>query len=270
VTLAETVAVEADHPDALTVGLIQDDDVETLDEIKIVSDLPSIYEKIIANKRKASESIEMEEATSEERPDPGFRIYHVDSATRELTEVPPYTSPGEFFQMKAEGKLSASSKVNDDDDDDDDVNQIVSNVGEESQPLSDGYTAIREAYGEGSTEEATAESTRRARMSNRVKTSEIDESKIGAMVMPSRSSVLPLVSPSSHTHSDDRQSSKVVKPSGVITATADARLIDDGSDEKTYDGYQAIQQANSASSREEELRLMKKARMENRSKSKLS
>lgn len=43
--------------------------------------------------------------------------------------------------------------------------------------------------------------------------------------------------------------------------------IDDGSDEKTYDGYQDIQQANSASSREVELRLMKEARQANRAKS---
>ncbi|KAL7441338.1 hypothetical protein ACHAXH_005796 [Discostella pseudostelligera] len=261
VTLAETTAVEADHLDAFTVGLIQDADVETKDEVD-KSDLSSIYAKIKANKRKASESIEMEEAIEEERPDPGFRIYHVDSVTGELLEVPPYTSPGEFFQMKAEGKLS-SSKFDDSD------NPSPKDV-EESHPLYDGYTAIREAYGEGSTVEETADSTRRARMSNRIKSSEIDESKIGAMSMPAWSSALPSTSNELSSSNDEIKLNNAIA-SGIKQSidTGTDSIIDDGSDEKTYDGYQAIQQANSASSREEELRKMKEARQANRSKSQL-
>ncbi len=260
VTLAETTAVEVDHPDAFTVGLIEDTDFETKESV-VASDLSSIYAKIKANKLKASESIQMEEAVAEERPDPGFRIYHVDSVTRELMEVPPFTSPGEFFQMKAEGKLS-SSKVED--------HAIQPSMDAEgSQPLSGGYTAIREAYGEGSTVEATAEYTRRARMNNRIETSEIDESKIGAIFMdrikPNKSLANKV---GDHTLAVDRQPVIDVEP-GAIDTGAESHVIDDGSDEKTYDGYQDIQQANSASSREEELRLMKEARQANRAKSQL-
>jgi len=55
------------------------------------------------------------------------------------------------------------------------------------------------------------------------------------------------------------------EPSSIINdEEVDSDMIDDGSDEKTYDGYQAIQSANSSPSREEEMRLMKEARMKNR------
>ena len=36
----------------------------------------------------------------DERPDPGFRVYHVDSVTREETEIPPYTSPQSILNEK--------------------------------------------------------------------------------------------------------------------------------------------------------------------------
>jgi len=259
VSLAETtMAVEDDHPDAFTVGAKEEDENDT---ISSSSDLPSIYEKIKANKAKASESIQMGDDTTEERADPGFRIHHVDSVTREVSEVPPFTSPGEFFQMKAEGKISTSS-----------TSEATS--GEEGELLSDGYTAIREAYGGGATAESTAEATRKARMSNRVKMSQIDESKIGAMVMPGSPSSMS--APTKRSSPPTSSKSAVVQPVaneivqeeaiGAIGGTADSDIIDDGSDEKTYDGYQAIQNANSAPSREEELRRMKEARMKNRAK----
>jgi hypothetical protein len=164
--------------------------------------------------------------------------------------------------MKAEGKLS-SSKFDDSD------NPSPKDV-EESHPLYDGYTAIREAYGEGSTVEETADSTRRARMSNRIKSSEIDESKIGAMSMPAWSSALPSTSNELSSSNDEIKLNNAMA-SGIKQSidTGTDSIIDDGSDEKTYDGYQAIQQANSASSREEELRKMKEARQANRSKSQL-
>ncbi|KAL7542619.1 hypothetical protein ACHAXR_011939 [Thalassiosira sp. AJA248-18] len=344
VSMGETMTVDAD-PDAFTVG-VKEEEVNALFEIeeetevlplessKDVSsddgDLPSIYEKIKANKAKASESIKMGDDPTEERADPGYRIYHVDSVTREKTEVPPFTSPGEFFQMKAEGKLTSEPSEEE--------------ATTESAPT-DGYTA---AYGKGTTAESTAEATRRARMSNRIKTSEIDESKIGAMVMPTGSPSLSAAataetSPSTdstatgdlssvydkirsnkalanedivmgesgederpklnftiyHVDSETREVREVpqytspgefldsiekekaaaagqasvngdsISASAVTTAGSeeiDSGIIDDGSDEKTYDGYQAIQNANSSPSRDEELRLMKEARMKNRAK----
>lgn len=338
VSTGETMAVEAD-PDAFTVGVKEDE------EIDAPSDLPSIYEKIKANKAKASESIKMGEDPTEERSDPGFRIYHIDSKTGETTEVPPFTSPGEFFQMKAEGKLTGQAS-------EEGPTQSAPTTSEsyepssdeeaEEQPLFDGYTAIREAYGQKSTAEETAEATRRARMSNRIKTSEIDESKIGAMAMPSQPSVSSTTSTYMHaTPSNDLSSVYDKIRSNKALANKDVEMGDSGederptlnftiwhvdkstqevrevpqytspgefldsiekekaangqtavngsvapkapnstntkeeasvtsevedSDEKTLDGYQAIQESNSAPSRDEELRRMKEARMKNRAK----
>jgi hypothetical protein len=356
-------------PDAFTVGAKEDEytllaqewsDAQNnqnsgggdSDDVGIKSDLSSIYEKIKANKAKASETMEMgEKDSSEEREDPGFRIYHVDKKTGESTVVPPFTSPGEFLQMKEEGKLSSSNadvKISPPKED--------SKAEEDGQPLFDGYTAIREAYGGRVTAEETAEATRNARMKNRVKTSEIDESKIGAKSLTG-GSVSPLSSQSvadnSTPTSKDADLSSIYEkirsnkakvngdivmgePSGEekpklnftiyhvdskskevrevpqytspgefldgiedeqdsssqgantyekvrskkakawiseMNGSADKEslssvdeTLDDGSDEKTYDGYQAIMSANSASSREEELKRMKEARIANRAK----
>ena len=362
VSLGKTTTVESDVPDALTVGVKQDeygqdDDEEANDEdipLVAASDLPSIYERIKANKAKAFESIEMGENPTEERADPGFRIYHVDSETGEATEVPPFTSPGEFFQMKAEGKLTSNSSS------DETIaahKPSSSKDIEDDEPLFDGYTAIREAYGEGSTAESTAAAMRKARTSNRVKTSEIDESKIGAMQIETADVAAPTTSSPTETieiakedlssiydkikfnkaianqniemgervederpdldftiyHVDSKTREVRAVPQytspgeffdmiekekaashavvngarspkisvdqkvangidvddiskGSLKDEDDSDIIDDGSDEKTYDGYQAIQAANSASSRKEELQRMKQARMQNRAK----
>ena len=275
------------EPDALTVGVKEEDEYATLaqewsdaqsnaqvddddddedddeeDDISIKSDLSSIYEKIKANKAKASESMEMGEDSSEEREDPGFRIHHVDKETREAKEVPPFTSPGEFLQMRQEGKQSSISNK--------------AEEAEEGSPLFDGYTAIREAYGGRTTEEETAEATRSARMRNRAKASEIDESKIGAMASPGDSPTPPASSPSDAPPTVNKyekvRSEKAkawvseLNSSTTEESTDEDGSLDDGSDEKTYDGYQAIMSANSASSREEELARMKEARMANRAK----
>lgn len=361
VSAGETVAVEAD-PDAFTVG-VKEEIEETASEAKSsessTGDLPSVYEKIKANKAKASENIEMGDDPTEERADPGFRIHHVDPTTGALTEVPPFTSPGEFFQMKAEGTLPTAPS-------EDGEFDIASNASsgadiadgptctdeqEGGETTFDGYSTIRQAYGQGTTEEDTAEATRRARMSNRINTSEIDESKIGAMGAPAPdrpSKATPTAespSPAASRKGDlstiydtiksnkalasqdvemgesteeerprlnftiyhidsktrevrevpqytspgeflnsiekekaaageqmqvngDREPTTAVPPvaNGSINkeGAADSDLIDDDSDEKTYDGYQAIQAANSASSRDEELVRMKESRMANR------
>jgi len=337
----KTLPVETDHTDALTVGVKQE--VQDAEEA-----LPSIYERIKANKAKASESIEMGDNPTEERPDPGFRIYHVDSSTGETMEVPPYTSPGEFFQMKAEGKTKPSS---------DEESTALSEASNESDETTfDGYSTIREAYGEGSTAESTANAMRKARMSNRIKTSEINESKIGVMNMDSESmpSSTTASPPSddtikandlSSTYDKIKSNKEAVASKGIemgesgeeerpdldftiyhvdsktrevrevpqytspgeffdmiemsnfaskskelingdassspksvvvdqpaangsskINGEDNADIIEE-SDEKTLDGYQAIQAANSAESRDEELKRMKEARIANRAKS---
>ena len=67
-------------------------------------DLSEIYSAIKANKEAASSSttkrMQEEGSKVDERPDPGFRVYHVDSVTREETEIPPYTSPQSILNEK--------------------------------------------------------------------------------------------------------------------------------------------------------------------------
>jgi thiazole synthase len=61
-------------------------------------DLNDVYKKIRENKEiSAAKGIEMATSTVENKPDPGFRVFHVDKETREEREVPPYTSPAEFM-----------------------------------------------------------------------------------------------------------------------------------------------------------------------------
>ena len=332
-SMAQTTSVDADV-DAFTVGVIEEDTAETVEETLASDNLPSIYEKIKANKARLSESIEMSEDPTEKRADPGFRIHHIDSKTGETTEVPPFTSPGEFFQMKAEANLPMKPS---EEESSDNISSDA-NVEANEQTTFDGYTAIRQAYGQGTTAEETQAATRRARMNNRGKTSEIDETQIGAMYMADTAettgdlssvydkirsnkakashniemgdsgdigrpeldftiyhvdskteevrAVPPYTSPGEFLDSIEKQktsgqeaavnSSNATNHPDAPDNTAqdktietkseesDSELIDDGSDEKTYDGYQAIQTANSAPSREEELRRMKEIRIANR------
>ena len=65
--------------------------------------LENIYAKIKANKQPVS----MPSVTGNEndsKPDPGFRIYHVDEETGEQRLVPPYTSPQEMEQIMSNEK----------------------------------------------------------------------------------------------------------------------------------------------------------------------
>mmetsp|Transcript_32964 Transcript_32964/g.65524 ORF Transcript_32964/g.65524 Transcript_32964/m.65524 type:complete len:963 (-) Transcript_32964:52-2940(-) len=351
--------VDAD-PDAFTVAVLGDDDEDTMEydsaetnessqspsaeeekkekAVDVKSDLSSIYEKIKANKAKSGASVEMGENPFNERPDPGFRIHFIDPETRDLIEVPPYTSPGEFHQMRMEGKFSSNGTAGPA------ASPDINHDGDE-KPSFDGYQTIREAYGEGNTEEETAEATRKARMRNRVISSEIDESAIGVMKMNGSSkpmlpplpaekdkegdeidikSDLPSLyekiksnkaktagsvkmgedpsrerpDPGFRIHFVDPESRELVEvppytspgefqrmrleqqendqssitsmnesnSSLSVDSETENHILegDDGSDEKTYDGYQDIMSANSSTSREEELERMREARMRNR------
>jgi hypothetical protein len=157
--------------DAFTVGFANssaEEDTEKEEETSNSdSDLKSIYQSIIDNKSK--QKVELPDEEPDDRPDPGFRIYHVDKESGEETEVPPYTTPGEFLQSLKK-----------------------SNVNNGSSP---------------------------------------DVSSI--------SSLSPSLPP----------------PNGETSS---------GYDETTYDGYQAILEANSSTNREDELKAMKEARRKNR------
>lgn len=80
------------------IAALEEDEKGDIPEIQSSSEaveakieLSSIYEQIKANKEAAAADIEMEDKAADDRPDPGFRIYRVDSETGEEEEVPPYT-----------------------------------------------------------------------------------------------------------------------------------------------------------------------------------
>lgn len=72
-------------------------------------DLKSIYQLIRDNKSK--QTVELPFSMAEDKPDPGFRIYHVDGEGTSR-EVPPYTSPGEFLsKIKKDSNNREEEKV---------------------------------------------------------------------------------------------------------------------------------------------------------------
>ena len=97
--------------DAFTVGFANssvEEDIEEEEETNNSdSDLKSIYQSIIDNKSK--QRVELPDEKPDDRPDPGFRIHHVDKESGEETEVPPYTTPGEFLQSLKKSKVNGSS-----------------------------------------------------------------------------------------------------------------------------------------------------------------
>lgn len=80
--------------DAITVGSAAENNV---DEVTPTAPLESIYESIRANKAKQEVDLP-DQNIKDERPDPGFRISHVDKKTGEIREIPPYTQPAAFFE----------------------------------------------------------------------------------------------------------------------------------------------------------------------------
>ena len=80
------------------------------------NDLNNIYDEIKANKKSKTPlgGIKMDTLDIEDKPDPGFRVYHVHKETQEVTEVPPYTSPGEHLKsLEAKKELDKDANNND-------------------------------------------------------------------------------------------------------------------------------------------------------------
>jgi hypothetical protein len=172
--------------DALTIGIASSSDEvgnSSSDGAK-ENGLESVYEIIRQNKAKAATNLEMNEVEKKERPDPGFRVYYVDKDTGEDIEVPPYTSPLHIFSNKttngrvaatdvAQGvKINASAEVE---------SEEKSNI-EDNETTYDGYQAIQQANSRSSREEEL-EAMKTARIANRAKASDIDESRIGVKKM---------------------------------------------------------------------------------------
>jgi glycine/D-amino acid oxidase-like deaminating enzyme len=89
-TETETLVPLDGSADAITVG---NDDETAPDN----DGLESIYQSIRANKAKQEVDLP-DQNIQDDRPDPGFRISHVDKKTGQTREIPPYTQPAAFFE----------------------------------------------------------------------------------------------------------------------------------------------------------------------------
>ena len=127
-------------PDALTVGYSEEDT-----NSKNGDDLQSTYASIQKNKADQSVQLDLESNSGDEKPDPGFRIYHVNQKTGKRTEVPPYTSPGDFLASIDE---DTGPKT----------------VDEERRESFDGYSTILDAAAK---DNNIRQTMKKARMSNR-------------------------------------------------------------------------------------------------------
>lgn len=150
--------------------------------------LNDLYEFIRTNKAEV-EKVEMGEAAPDDRPDPGFRLYHVDPETGESREVPPYTSPEEMEQIVAREKAGTSTNATDlPPVDSDSATKPATETVSSSTPQDaseedyneqtyDGYTEIEQANSRGTREEEL-EAMRVARRQNRF-LEDVDTNQIG-------------------------------------------------------------------------------------------
>ena len=158
------------------------------------SDLAAAYEMIRKNKERNSVPLDSNRKT-EERPDPGFRIFHIDAETGEKREVPPYTQPGDFLQMiasqkkstadsPANGDLASSSSPPQETTETEAIPTSKVPSAEDNDDYSektyDGYQAIVQSNSRTSRDEEL-ETMREARRKNRLGQEEIDSSKIGVV-----------------------------------------------------------------------------------------
>ena len=165
------------------------------------NDLGAAYEAIRRNKKRHGAKLEASDDTAhhDDRPDPGFRIYHVDEETGEERMVPPYTQPGVFLEMVKEEKrkksVSPSATTMEDSlpapeeitfveaTTSQAPNHDGSNAAGDddyNETMYDGYTVIQNSNARASREEEL-EAMREARRRNRIGQELIDESQIGAV-----------------------------------------------------------------------------------------
>ncbi len=177
-TASETEPFDG-SPDALTVGFKDSNEEE--DEEKESDDLDSIYKKIQENKAKTlKDGVLKNKKSQTDRPDPGFRIYHVEKGTRTVREVPPYTSPQEMMDMIEKEKSSSSTNDTPETDTDSPEKAEEEIQSDYDETTFDGYQTIQKANSRESRSEEL-DAMKKARMSNRVGVEEIKESDIGVM-----------------------------------------------------------------------------------------
>jgi glycine oxidase len=140
------------------------------------AEIKSIYETIQANKAK-QQVVFAEPTLDESKPDPGFRIYHIDEVTGEEREIPPYTSPGEFL-----ASIEANRKIKDSDTSSTKRPKTSAQQTDYDETTYDGYQEIQKSNARNYRQDEL-DVMREARRKNRLGQNEIDLTKIGVQNM---------------------------------------------------------------------------------------
>jgi hypothetical protein len=159
--------------DAFTVGAA--DPSPVVASATADTDLDDVYRAIRENKARQHAALDHDD-DDDERPDPGFRIFHHDAETGEARMVPPYTSPGEFLSQIAAEKKAASGQQPASESHTSSATTTPTINGESghyTEDTFDGYQTIQQANSrESRTEELDA--MREARRMNRVGMTDLD------------------------------------------------------------------------------------------------
>jgi glycine oxidase len=233
------------QPDAITVGAASDSSSGSPPDSGTSKDLSSVYQSIRDNK--AKQQFSLQEAQPDERPDPGFRIFHIDEETGESREVPPYTSPGVFLEMvkaeKAKGRAGTE------------------------QVLDDGYSAIQEEAARHGDDETRIQKMREARMSNRAGAPmgglNLEESAFRDYSSQNSNKASIKLNTELSSNLSVGSAKNGFSTANIVNGASKQSQQQDYS-ETTLDGYQDIIAANTRPSREEELEAMRAARRSNR------
>ncbi len=179
------------YPDALTVGSSASDEngesaesIHSNTTVEYSSSLDDIYKTIQKNKAEVlKDGVAMNQSNENSKPDPGFRIHHVEKGTRQVREVPPYTSPSDFFASISDEETESKTEVQHNkgvEDTQPDLSTEESKPDEYDETTFDGYQTIQKANSRQTREEELI-AMKKARMSNRVDVSEIERSDIGVL-----------------------------------------------------------------------------------------
>ena len=235
--------------DAITVGsATENDNGSTGDDSSPSDGLKSIYSSISANKAKQEVDLPDQDSIKDERPDPGFRISHVDKDGKSRV-IPPFTQPADFFANLKE---------------------------EENDELESIYSSISANKAKQEVDLPDQDSIKDERPDPGFRISHVDKDGKSRVIPPYTQPadfLAKLETTKSETPEENDtpvDSNKTVDPASAATAAAIPAAEGSGSykndyDETTFDGYQEIFKANASNNRQDELAKMKEARMKNRS-----
>lgn len=258
VSLGETMAVEADHTDALTVGIKQDPTIDESsskggeDKDKPLDDGYTAIQEAYGDESFNNARAAMRKARMSNR----VKVSEIDESkigVMGMSAAEPSPQPSKTIESGTTSSDISSiyEKIK--------ANKAIANkdieMGENTEEERTGFDfTIYHVDSDTGEERKVPPYTSPGEFLNM-----IEQEKSA-----SRNDISKSVNGSKAVNGSKSPEPPIVSQPVANVDESDSGIIDDGSDEKTYDGYQAIQAANSAESREEELLRMREARLKNR------